>query len=279
MLEDNVKALLEEAREGDVCVAVPGDPMIATTHLGLVLECVRRGVEVRITNGLSIYTAAVSKSGLHIYKFGRSATVPKTENPSMLRQAYYAVLENLSRGLHTLLFLDTREGGLKAGDALSMLLSVEREEGRGAIGEETLVIALARLGFGDEKIIAGRAREVSGHPLPPPPHTLIIPGDMHFTEKEAVKTYSLDAEAVETYSPPNYVKDRVARYLEKTSKVLLEVRKQGVDENFCSYVEAYVEDSRNFLYACDYVNSLLAIGYAEGLLDALRLLGVVSFEW
>ncbi len=44
-------------------------------------------------------------------------------------------------------------------------------------------------------------------------------------------------------------------------------------------VEAYVKDSRYYLSVNDLFTALAAISYAEGLLDALRLLGVCSFTW
>ena len=280
MLEDRVGEILEKAKQGNVCIAIPGDPMIATTHSAVKTEGERRGVGVEVIHGLSIHTAAISKSGLHVYKFGRVATIPKTDDVRVLKQVYYVLLDNLCRGLHTLLLLDTREGGVVVGEALRMLLRVEEEEGRGIIREDGLAIALTRLGFKDEKIIATSIGDLMNHQLPPPPHSLIIPGELHFTEKDFIMSYSLDKSVVEKYKPANYVKDRVERYVEKTRRIIEKLSGEGsVDRRFLEYVEAYVEDSSRFLSSGDYINSLLAIGYAEGLLDALRLVGMVEFTW
>jgi len=280
MLEENSKKLLKRAADRDVCIVIPGDPLIATTHSSLVVEGREMGVEVEIAHGVSVYTAAISKSGLHVYKFGRTATIPKTRDPTVIRSVYYVIVDNMSRGLHSLILLDTSERGLTVGEALSLLLEVEREESKGAINDENLAIALARIGFEDEEIVAGRIKTILNHALPPPPHTLILPGELHFTEREYMQSYAIDKNAVETYMPPNYVRARIERYHEKTKRVIGELTRSGkVEQRFLEYVNAYVEDSRNFMLAGDYVNSLLAIGYAEGLLDALRLIGMVSFEW
>ncbi len=44
-------------------------------------------------------------------------------------------------------------------------------------------------------------------------------------------------------------------------------------------VEAYLKDSKYYLSIGDYITALATISYAEGLLDALRMLGYVKFEW
>ncbi|MEM1710739.1 MAG: DUF357 domain-containing protein, partial [Sulfolobales archaeon] len=44
-------------------------------------------------------------------------------------------------------------------------------------------------------------------------------------------------------------------------------------------VRTYVSDSKYYFGREDYITSLSCIAYAEGLLDALRLLNLVSFSW
>jgi len=43
--------------------------------------------------------------------------------------------------------------------------------------------------------------------------------------------------------------------------------------------EAYLKDSKHYLSRGDYFTALSTITYAEGLLDALRFLNILSFEW
>jgi len=41
----------------------------------------------------------------------------------------------------------------------------------------------------------------------------------------------------------------------------------------------YLSDAKHFLSSSQPANSLASVCYAEGLLDALRLLGLVVFKW
>jgi FAD synthetase len=41
----------------------------------------------------------------------------------------------------------------------------------------------------------------------------------------------------------------------------------------------YLSDSRYYLGKAAYLTALAAASYAEGLLDSLRILGLIEFEW
>jgi hypothetical protein len=81
-LEEEQETFLEKARKNDIALFVPGDPLIATTHIDLVFEAKRRKIPVKIIHNASIFSA-IGEAGLQIYKFGKTATVPmngKMEN-------------------------------------------------------------------------------------------------------------------------------------------------------------------------------------------------------
>ena len=278
LLEDRMREIVEEAAIHDVGILIPGDPFIATTHTALRELAHRKGVATKILHGVSVLTAFISASGLHVYKFGRTASVPYTDDIEQFRQPLLAVEENLSRGLHTLLLLDTAKGGLTAGEALTKLLEAERVFGRGVIRGDMLVIAVARLGYTDETICADLLDRMMQRQLPPPPHALIIPSHLHFTEKEIVSTYSAP-EAVKETVVHNPVRERVFTYTAKCRRIIRLLSSQPRLRDYIKYAEAYVEDAEKFMEVGDLTNALLAAGYAEGLLDALKLRGEVSFEW
>ena len=50
-------------------------------------------------------------------------------------------------------------------------------------------------------------------------------------------------------------------------------------ENLISYAMAYFEDAKYYKDKKKFETSLTSIAYCEGLLDALRLMGAVKFEW
>ncbi|MEM3054824.1 MAG: diphthine synthase, partial [Candidatus Bathyarchaeia archaeon] len=102
--DENGEVILKEAERGKAVLLVPGDPLIATTHVALRLEAEKRGIATRVVHGASIISAVMGLSGLHNYKFGKSVTIPFPENFS--ETPYEVVMENLSLGLHTLCLLD-----------------------------------------------------------------------------------------------------------------------------------------------------------------------------
>ncbi|GBC68705.1 hypothetical protein HRbin01_00389 [archaeon HR01] len=279
MLEDEGVKIVMEAMERDVGIVVAGDPFIATTHQALRSEAFQRKVPVCIVHGISVVSAAASISGLHIYKFGRIATVPRTGDLKQLSQPYQAILDNLALGLHTLLLLDTADGGLTVQEALKNLRSFERDYTHKIFVDELLIIAAARMGLRDFRIAAFRLDQIEHISLPSPPHCMIIPGEMHFTEREFVKTYSTDPHYLDSYTPPNTSRERLTSYAGKCNRILEYLSAKGVNSRYLEYVRSYVDDSLNFLMNRDMFNAFLAMGYAEGLLDALRLRGEVEFSW
>ena len=79
----------------------------------------------------------------------------------------------------------------------------------------------------------------------------------------------------------------VSKNIVSTEKVLKEmqqtegsisVAEESVD-NILSYVTAYLEDAKYYKAQKRFETSLTSVAYCEGLLDALRLLGAVKFEW
>ena len=79
----------------------------------------------------------------------------------------------------------------------------------------------------------------------------------------------------------------VSKYIVSTEKVLKEmqqtagsisVAEESVD-NILGYVTAYLEDAKYYKAQTRFETSITSVAYCEGLLDALRLLGAVKFEW
>jgi len=91
-----------------------------------------------------------------------------------------------------------------------------------------------------------------------------------------------DEDLIESYRPPRYERDRVRSYILKVERVLEEVRiRVGLEKvlDVIEIVKSYLEDSKKFLESGEVFNAVAAISYAEGLLDSLRNVGYVDFEW
>jgi FAD synthetase len=72
------------------------------------------------------------------------------------------------------------------------------------------------------------------------------------------------------------------RYLTKLDKVLKgnKLTKSGREvSRVVDEVQRYVSDGRFYFNQKSYLTSVVAASYAEGLLDCLKLLGLVEFTW
>ncbi len=281
LLEEGASRIIEEAEKNDVAILVPGDPLIATTHISIMVEAARRGISYRVIHGVSAYSALISASCLQAYKFGKTITIPKSG--AGVESCYRVVLENMERGLHTLILLDTAGGGLDIPSAIKMLMRVEEEIGMGLITPDRLVVCLARIGFKDESKWAGRLAEALEKSYPPPPHSIIFPGSLHSSEAEALKiVLGMDPDVANSHKPPWTIWQRLQKYIANVENALKKL--ELLDESrevreILDLVERYLNDSKIFLSGGRGFNSLAAISYAEGLLDCLRILSKARFSW
>ncbi len=179
---ENSRHLLELAKERDVGLLVGGECLTATTHISLIIDAKKAGIPVNVVHGSSVYTA-VCKTGLQIYKFGRTTTLPKFKAVS----CYEVIEQNLKAGLHTLVLLDI---GMKIPEALSQLLELESECKRNVFSADTKMIACCRLGGKDEVIKYGKVSELASNKnLEKVQALLVIPGELHFKEEEALEMW------------------------------------------------------------------------------------------
>lgn len=175
-MEERVGTIIDLAFYKDVAVLVPGDPLAATTHYLIIAEARKRGVRVGVVHAPSIMTA-VAESGLQLYKFGRVVTVPKEGKLDSVKKF---IEGNRSIGLHSLVLLDIGMAGV---DGLRRLLEV------GALHENDTVLIGSRLGAGGS-FSCGTVNELLKKHVPLVPECVILPGQLHFTEREALKAFS-----------------------------------------------------------------------------------------
>lgn len=189
-LEQGASRIMEEACEKNVAILIPGDPMVATTHVTLVSDAIRKGVKVNIVHNSSI-TSAIAETGLHIYKFGATATVPFPDRTGgELPESVYDTLRmNKRNGLHTLLLLDILpERCMTPNEAMKIMLKAEDSRNGGVFTKDSHVVVFARAGSADSKINFGTVSELLEKEFGNPPMVLIVPGKLHFSEKEYLVT-------------------------------------------------------------------------------------------
>ena len=183
--DEDGRMIIAATTSGDVSLLVPGDPMIATTHVSLRLTLARKGIETRIVHSSSIISAICGATGLQNYKFGRTITLPAgdSEVPESVQNT---LIENRRLGLHTLLLLDVRaeeKAQLAIPDALRFLImSLPRSK-------DWLAVGVARLGSNDQIVRAAVSKKLNRVPFGGPPHSLVYPSRLHFMEAEALKVF------------------------------------------------------------------------------------------
>jgi diphthine synthase len=200
--EDSGKRVIQSAQKGKTALLVPGDPLMATTHVDLRIRAEKQGINTKIVHGASIVSAVIGLSGLQNYKFGRGVTIPFSDMNAKDATPYNVISENQKAGLHTLCFLDIRaeqERYMTIREALDVLFALEREKRQHIVTDNTLAVGIARAGAENPTVKAGFVGQLKEFDFGKPPHTLIIPGKLHFVEAEAlVALAKAPKETVET---------------------------------------------------------------------------------
>jgi diphthine synthase len=182
--------VLKNASNRDIALLISGDPMVATTHIDIILRAKKLGIQYKIIHSSSVYSA-IGEAGLQIYKYGKTASLVYPEKNYFPTSPYDILTENQKMGLHTLFLLDIKAEEnrfMTVNEAINILLEIENQKKAGSFSPDTLCIGVARLG-GDTTIKAGKASEIQKEVFGKPPHCLIVPGKLHFMEKEALELF------------------------------------------------------------------------------------------
>jgi diphthine synthase len=281
------KRILEEASAKRVVLAVPGDPMIATTHTELRVRAIGMGIETVVVHAATVASAIASASGLHFYKFGRTVTITR-DSVDRLDLAYRLLHRNLLEGSHTLFLLEfdvDAKKGVTPGVAAGGLLKAESNFKRGVVSPDSFGLVLNRVGRPDARFEAGTFSRLASLEYGEPPYCLVVPGSIHFTEAEAIAAFfRVPQGAVTDNSAPvlRTAQRLIPKYVEKTKRALASVKFALQDPKYAPVIEnaeLYLKDAETFLLKGEDELAMLSIGYAEGLLDSLGFSGLVKIEW
>ena len=179
-LEEEQEIFLEEAKKNDIVLFVPGDPLAATTHIELVYEAKRRKIPVKIIHNASIFSA-VGETGLQLYKFGKTATIPMN---GKLENVKNTLKNNKKLGLHTLLLLDVdieNSINMTVPEALKLLLKTK------LVKDYDEIVVFSKAG-GESEIYYNIVKEFLNKEIELPA-VLIIPGKLHFREKDFLELF------------------------------------------------------------------------------------------
>ena len=191
-VERDPEPILDAAESGDAAFLTAGDTMISTTHTDLRLRAEERGIDTRVVHGVTAQSAASSLTGLQNYRFGKATTLPfpyahgGDDVPASVIETIEA---NRERGLHTVVYLDIKVGTGPTGpdpdheeymtaDVAARLLADNW-------GDE-LAVVVARAGSPDAVVAADRLSALAEREFGDPLHLLVIPGDLHHVEADAL---------------------------------------------------------------------------------------------
>lgn len=183
--------ILNEAKKKNIAFLTAGDPLTATTHIDLRLRAKDMGIKTKVIHGISIITAASGLLGLQSYKIGRTTTIPFIEKNYFPKSPYEVIEQNKKIGLHTLVLLDIKnEKYMTANEGIKILLKIEEKRKQKVFTKKTLVCVVARAGSDEPLTIAGFSGELVNEDFGEPMHCLVLPGNLHFMESEALNKIS-----------------------------------------------------------------------------------------
>ncbi len=186
-VEQDPAPILDGAEEGRAVFLTAGDPTVSTTHVDLRLRAHERGIETRIVHGPTVQTAASGLTGLQNYRFGKSTTIPfpwAHGGEGVPDSVIETIEANRQRGLHTIAYLDIKVESeeLLTGSHAANLLS---QYWHG----DVLGVVVGRAGSPEPVVHANRLDVLAEETFGSPPHLLVIPGELHPIEKEALEAF------------------------------------------------------------------------------------------
>ncbi|MEM1526358.1 MAG: diphthine synthase [Ignisphaera sp.] len=187
----SINKIVEEAKLSNICIAVIGDPLIATTHSAITVEALSKNVEVEVLPASSILNTAISLSCLQVYRFGKTVTIVKPKNGVLYEYPLQVIKMNRDRDLHTLTLLEIdleQEYYMTPKEAIELLLIIQKNTNNNVLNEKDKIIVLKAIGFENGSIEVMSVEEILGKEFEKTLYTLIIPAKtLHPIEEECLR--------------------------------------------------------------------------------------------
>ncbi|MFB6222994.1 MAG: diphthine synthase [Haloarcula sp.] len=189
-IEQNPEPILSAAADHDVVFCTAGDTMVSTTHTDLRLRAEERGIDTRIIHGTTAQTAASSLTGLQNYRFGKATTLPFEDahgGDGVPDSVVTTIEDNRERDLHTLVYLDIKVDDPHWDESDDTYMTASKAATLLATQfPDTLAVVVAQAGSPDPLVTADTLNELATETFGPPLHMLVIPGDLHPLEEDAL---------------------------------------------------------------------------------------------
>jgi diphthine synthase len=293
-IEDG-REILEKSAKKTVCILIYGDPLVATTYNELLARASKQSIPYKVIHSSSGISSLIGESGLHYYKFGKMVTM--MSDPMSSITVYDTVYNNICLGLHTLILteynnddngekndIDSNDNNpffLSPKKVFDLILERENELKLLNLSENSFVLVASRIGTDDSKLIGGKIKSLLNHQYNGGPHSIVIPGSLHFTEIDSLKNLTaLFDDPIDNSVTVDRISNRMLnKYIPNAKKALANLSSIVKEENIIPKNEYFnvLENAENYLFDAERFYkqgrielAILSVGYAEGLIDAIR---------
>jgi diphthine synthase len=174
--------LVKEAKKQNIALLIYGCPLFATTHMGLIIDAEEARVKIKIVYSTSVFDT-LAETGLQLYKFGKVSSIPKWEAHFQPESFMEYIEQNRSIKAHSLILIDI---GLNFSDALEELKIACQDR---SFDLNNLIVC-SNMGTDKAKIFYGAPEKLIKKKIDSP-FCFIIPGEMHFLEKESLERWEV----------------------------------------------------------------------------------------
>lgn len=273
LVEDG-QEILGNAINKTVVLASYGDPMVATTHAELRTRAVARGIQTGVVHASSVLSSVLGECGLHHYKAGRTATI--SSDPKAAITPYQITYRNAVSGSHTLLLLEydsEHDAFLDPRDALDIMRRAEEGQRRGVFDDRAYVVVASRVGMQDQCIHVGHMSDMSRLDFGEPPHSIVVLGPLHFTERDSIMALAEchGEPPTEGQSIQGIPTQMIQKYAPAVLRAADQIPEQKKFSTILENARLYVQDAKTALDDGHDEVAILCMGYADGLVDALRM--------
>jgi diphthine synthase len=277
------RQILDESKTLNVGLVSYGDPTIATTFTELRIRAIKNEIIVKVVHAASGITSLVGESGLQIYKVGKLVTMMEEKQSAI--SVYTTIFNNLNLNCHTIILTEYRRDEneyvffLKPNDVFSRLLETEKDIQYEFVSEESFLIVLSRIGTESQRIVSGKIKSLIGIDYGKGPHAIIFPSKLHFTEEDALLnlTEMVDSPSDNTAVIKSISDHMMNRYepmirneIKQIRETLISTKKEKISLEMLENAELYLDDAIRFFRQGKKELAVLSIGYADGLVDAIK---------
>ena len=191
--EDKLKSTVAMAKERKLAILVIGDPLVATTHHIILDEAEEQGIKTVVFHAPSIFSAGIGESGLDIYKFGPTTTIPYWSEKYKPTSFMDVIAKNVQNGQHTMVLLDINQSLCKPMDiteACETAAAAAKQSGHLDI-MAMRVLVLADVGRHGQEIVSSRFSEIKSlsASLKGKTISIVVPSKLNFAEEESIKRF------------------------------------------------------------------------------------------